>query len=235
MPRHRFGLGQSVVAHGPGIPPGPYVIVRLLPPVGEHPHYQGKSKDGVIRALLETQIKDTASVSAVEKPVGGRTAAREGAKSIIGKPGGTPHRRGNKGARALKTTALQEPAWPEQMPEPSPWEDDEAPAGLPDAMRETLLKYPPREVAPGERRLVGEWLARAGDVCAAYVSGRKSDDPAFLRRIVIAAGPGGHTTHLIYAPAGLRLWVKITVGRDASYEMFDALPTALNSIRRVFR
>ena len=57
MSRHRFKLGQSVVAHGPGIPPGPYMIVRLLPLVGKEAHYQGKSSDGVVRALLESQIR----------------------------------------------------------------------------------------------------------------------------------------------------------------------------------
>ncbi len=57
MPRHRFKLGQTVVAIAPGIPPGPYTIVRLLPLVGKEPHYQGKSEEGMLRALLETQIK----------------------------------------------------------------------------------------------------------------------------------------------------------------------------------
>ena len=57
MPHHRFKLGQTVVAHAPGIPEGPYVIIRLLPPVGNDAHYQGKSEDGMIRALLEPQIQ----------------------------------------------------------------------------------------------------------------------------------------------------------------------------------
>ena len=58
VPHHRFKIGQTVEAHARGIPPGPYVIVRLLPLVGNIPHYQGKEYDGTVRALLETQIRE---------------------------------------------------------------------------------------------------------------------------------------------------------------------------------
>jgi hypothetical protein len=104
---------------------------------------------------------------------------------------------------------------------------------MPDALHELLLRYPPREIDAGERQQVDEWLARAGDISAAYISGRKSDDPALYRRIVIAAGPGDGPTHLIHAPTGLRLWLKMTLGGNPQVEMFDTLVTALNSIRRV--
>jgi hypothetical protein len=57
MPHYRFKLGQTVVAHAPGVPGGPYVIIRLLPLVRNDPHYQGKSKEGTIRALVESQIR----------------------------------------------------------------------------------------------------------------------------------------------------------------------------------
>jgi hypothetical protein len=56
MPQHRFQLSQTVTAHAPGVPIGPYVIIRLLPLVGNDPHYQGRSEVGTIRALLESQI-----------------------------------------------------------------------------------------------------------------------------------------------------------------------------------
>lgn len=61
MAHHRYKLGQVVTAHAPGIPPGPYVIVRLMPLVGREPHYQGKSDDGIVRALLESQIREISS------------------------------------------------------------------------------------------------------------------------------------------------------------------------------
>ena len=104
---------------------------------------------------------------------------------------------------------------------------------MPDTMRDVLLRYPPRELEPKERQLVDEWLALAGDLPRAYVSGRQSDDPALYRRIVISDGPDGHPTHLIHAPTGMRLWVKITVVEDMKLEMFDTLTAALNSIRSV--
>jgi hypothetical protein len=55
------------------IPPGPYVIVRLLPLVDAEPHYRAKSSvDGHERALLESQIRlpegRSAAVEAPEKP-----------------------------------------------------------------------------------------------------------------------------------------------------------------------
>ena len=46
------------MAHTPGIPVGPYAIIRLLPLVGNEPHYQGKSDGGTVRALLESQIRE---------------------------------------------------------------------------------------------------------------------------------------------------------------------------------
>ena len=60
MPHHRFTVGQTVVVSSgvPDalIPPGSYVIVRLMPPVGSEPHYRAKSAvDGRERALLEGQ------------------------------------------------------------------------------------------------------------------------------------------------------------------------------------
>jgi hypothetical protein len=57
MPHYRFKLGQTVVADAPGVPVGPYVIIRLLPLVRNDPHYQGKSEEGTIRALVESQIR----------------------------------------------------------------------------------------------------------------------------------------------------------------------------------
>jgi hypothetical protein len=66
MPYHRFKVGQTVVAPS-GVrdalmPPGPYVIVRLLPADGGEPHYRVKSAaDGHERALLEGQLRPVAA------------------------------------------------------------------------------------------------------------------------------------------------------------------------------
>jgi hypothetical protein len=104
---------------------------------------------------------------------------------------------------------------------------------MPIDMQAVLLRYPPRELSPLERELTNEWLALAADISGAYVSGRKTDDPALYRRIVITDGSEGHPTHLIHCPEPLRLWVKMTLGTHQHVEMFDTLQTALNSIRPV--
>jgi hypothetical protein len=96
-----------------------------------------------------------------------------------------------------------------------------------------VLTFPPRELSPLERELAREWLARAGDVLDCHVSSRRSDDPAFHRRIVVTDAQDGRPTHLIHHPDGLDLWVKMTVGPYSHFEMFPTLTAALNSIRRV--
>jgi hypothetical protein len=78
---------------------------------------------------------------------------------------------------------------------------------MPETMQDLLLKYPPREIDPVEREHISEWLARAQDVSSAYVSDRKTDDPALYRRIVIVVGPRNEPTHLVHAPTGMRLWL----------------------------
>ncbi len=96
-----------------------------------------------------------------------------------------------------------------------------------------MLTFPARELSPFERELVRDWLAVASDVADAYVSMRRSDDPALYRRIVVIDGPDGRPTHLIHHPDGLELWVKMTIGPYPQIEMFGTLRAALNSIRPV--
>jgi hypothetical protein len=58
MPQHRFKIGETVRSYTPGLPPGPYVIVRLLPLVGNEPQYRVRGIEGrPERALLEGQIR----------------------------------------------------------------------------------------------------------------------------------------------------------------------------------
>jgi hypothetical protein len=85
MPYHRFKVGQTVVApsgvRDALIPRGPYVIVRLLPPIDDEPHYRVKSAvDGHERALLESQIRPVAPEPA---PVVGPSPAKSGRKKEV--------------------------------------------------------------------------------------------------------------------------------------------------------
>jgi hypothetical protein len=96
-----------------------------------------------------------------------------------------------------------------------------------------MLTFPPHELSPFERELVGEWLALTSDVSHAYVSVRRSDDPALYRRVVVAEAPHGRPTHLVHRPGELNLWIKTTIGPPLTFEMFPTLSEALNSIRHV--
>lgn len=96
-----------------------------------------------------------------------------------------------------------------------------------------MLTFPPRELSPFERDLVRDWLALASDVSDAYVSTRRSDDPALYRRIVVTDVPDGRPTHLVHRPGDQNLWIKMTVGPYPLIEMFGTLREALNSIRPV--
>jgi hypothetical protein len=62
MPRHRYEVGQRVVAPGAGpraqIPRGPYVVVRQLPVQDGEPWYHLRSEvDGHQRVLAESEIR----------------------------------------------------------------------------------------------------------------------------------------------------------------------------------
>ena len=77
---HRYALGDLVVGRSLAVPPGPYLIVRLLPPVAGEPHYHGRSTvDAHQRVLMEGQVRAAASCqpnSVVTQETGQRRALR---------------------------------------------------------------------------------------------------------------------------------------------------------------
>jgi hypothetical protein len=95
------------------------------------------------------------------------------------------------------------------------------------------LTFPPRMLSPTEQALVQEWLRLAGDVPSAYVSQRRSDDPAFFGRVVIATGPDTKPSHTIHTPAGSALWLVTSMDQSNEVHQFDTLREALNSVRPV--
>ena len=106
---------------------------------------------------------------------------------------------------------------------------------VPNPASDVLLNLPPRPLTQEEATLVAEWLGLAQDIALAYVGARRLDDPAIYQRVVISDAPDSKPTHLVHAPAGLRLWVKLTVGREEGAELFDSLSASLNSIRHVLK
>ena len=88
-------------------------------------------------------------------------------------------------------------------------------------------------LSPTEQSLVQWWLRLAGDVPSAYVSERRSDDPAFFGRVVIATGPDTKPSHTIHTPAGSALWLVTSMDQSNAVQQFDTLREALNSVRPV--
>ena len=103
-----------------------------------------------------------------------------------------------------------------------------------DRLEDVLLTFPPRPLSPDERAVLNTWLAATCDVASAYISERRSDDPAMYRRIVVILGPSRQPTYLIHAPSGLNCWLVMAVVGGNQVRQFDSLRAALNSIRPVF-
>src|ERR1700712_210535 len=73
MPRHRFEVGQKVMVPVAGLhplmPPGPYVVVRLLPIQDGEPGYHVRSEvDRHERALMESRIRALPSEPPGQEP-----------------------------------------------------------------------------------------------------------------------------------------------------------------------
>src|SRR5689334_6860621 len=104
---------------------------------------------------------------------------------------------------------------------------------MPKPAVDILLTFPPRMLSSTEQMLVQEWIGLANDVPFAYVSQRRSDDPAFFGRVVIATGPDTKPSHTIHAPAESTLWLLTSMGPPRSVRQFNRLHDALNSVRPV--
>jgi hypothetical protein len=73
MPRHRFKVGQKVIVPIVGlyplVPPGRYVVVRLLPIQDGEPGYHVRSEvDGRERALMESRVRALPSEPPGQEP-----------------------------------------------------------------------------------------------------------------------------------------------------------------------
>jgi hypothetical protein len=104
---------------------------------------------------------------------------------------------------------------------------------IPKPAVDILLTFPPRRLSPTEQALVQQWLVLAGDLPMAYVSQRRSDDPAFFGRVVIATGPDAKPSHTIHTPGESALWLLTSMGPPRSVRQFNTLHDALNLLRSV--
>jgi hypothetical protein len=102
-------------------------------------------------------------------------------------------------------------------------------------MRDVVRHLPARLLRPDERALVAEWVGAAGDIASAYVSSRRSDDPAIYHRIAITASMGDEPSHYVQALAGRDIFMVIAAGqgRRTNVKRFRTLRAALNSVRPV--
>ena len=92
---------------------------------------------------------------------------------------------------------------------------------------------PARALTPDEHELVAEWLASAGDVGTAFVSDRRTDDPAIFHCVVITTDVEDGPSHIIHASAEQDGWVVMVLGKASKVLTFPTLLTALNSVRSV--
>jgi hypothetical protein len=88
-------------------------------------------------------------------------------------------------------------------------------------------------LTPGEHAVIAEWLAAAGDVALAYVSDRRTDDPAFYNCVVIITRPDDGPSHLVHAPSGQDVWIVFTLKPKSNLQTFSTLREALNAIQPV--
>ncbi len=94
-----------------------------------------------------------------------------------------------------------------------------------------LQTFPARPLRADERELLAEWLAAASDVSSAFVSERRTDDPAIQHRIAISVEQNGAFTHFIHTPANDDVWIVLNVHYRPEVHQFDSLLEALNFIR----
>jgi hypothetical protein len=76
-------------------------------------------------------------------------------------------------------------------------------------------------------------LAAAGDIASAYVSDRRTDDPAMYRCVIVITNSDEGPSHLVHAPIDEAVWVVFRVGKGSRVEKYQTLRSALNSIRPV--
>ena len=96
-----------------------------------------------------------------------------------------------------------------------------------------FLTFPPRCLGDGERQIVKEWLAAAPDIATAFVSERRSDNPAYFRKVVIIESGSRVPSFLVHCPNGTNLWLVSSLAEQDDVRQYPDLRAALHAIRPV--
>jgi len=91
---------------------------------------------------------------------------------------------------------------------------------------------PPRPLTDEERLIVRAW-AEASSVHSAFVSERRTDDPAIYRRIVVLRRVTKRQLYLVHCPQGSNCWIVLSAVERENLGYFPTLRDALNFIRPV--
>lgn len=92
--------------------------------------------------------------------------------------------------------------------------------------------FPPRPLTDGERAILLGWSMAAKDFTA-FVSERRSDDPAVYRRIVISRRAGNRRLYLIHSHQNSDHWIMVSAADREDVGHFPTLRAALNYISPV--
>ena len=98
-----------------------------------------------------------------------------------------------------------------------------------DLIDRVLRTFPPRPLTEAERELLLDWVETARDF-QAFVSERRSDDPAIYRRVVVSHRNTQQHLYLIHCPKDLDCWIMVSPVGGKSIGRFASLRTALEYI-----
>ena len=92
--------------------------------------------------------------------------------------------------------------------------------------------FPPRLLTDGEREILLGWIGAAADFTA-FVSERRSDDPAIYRRIVVCRRVDNRRLYLIHSHRNSDHWIMVSAADGDEVGRFPTLRAALNCISPV--
>jgi hypothetical protein len=95
-----------------------------------------------------------------------------------------------------------------------------------------LRTSPPRPLTDDERLLLHDWI-QAAQRFTAFVSERRTDEPAIYRRIVVSLRATRQHLYLIHAPAEPAGWIMLSIATGEYAGRFPTLRAALDYIEPV--